>query len=101
MPKGSDRELLAVATFVQLDESDDIVDLYPAIHRRHTSREPFSDETVPDAVLVGLRGAARAEGARLDLPGDWQIETLLELVWDAEHAEELSAGVRERSPAGW
>ncbi|RST17649.1 nitroreductase [Streptomyces sp. WAC05374] len=95
MPEGSDRELLAVTAFVQAGGSDDIAGLYPAVHRRHTSREPFSDETVPDAVLDGLRGAARAEGARLDLPGDWQIETLLELVRDAEHAEELSAGVRE------
>ncbi|QGV77353.1 Acg family FMN-binding oxidoreductase [Streptomyces ficellus] len=95
MPEVTDPELLAVTTFVQSGENNDVADLYPALRRRHTSREPFSDETVPEAVLDGLRGAARAEGARLDLPGDWQIETMLELVWDAEHAEELSPGVRE------
>ncbi|MEU3447514.1 nitroreductase family protein [Streptomyces thermolilacinus] len=95
MPEVTDPELLAVTTFVQSGENNDIADLYPAIRRRHTSREPVSDEAVPEAVLDGLRGAARAEGARLDLPGDWQIETVLELVWDAEHAEKLSPGVRE------
>ncbi|MEU1891208.1 Acg family FMN-binding oxidoreductase [Streptomyces pristinaespiralis] len=95
LPDAMDQEALAVITFVEQDERDDIADLYPAIGRRHTSREPFSDEPVPEALLDGLRGAALAEGARLDLPGDWQVQAVLDLVWDAEHAEHLSPAVRE------
>ncbi|HZF90657.1 MAG TPA: nitroreductase, partial [Streptomyces sp.] len=74
---------------------DDIAGLHPALSRRHTIREPFTDDVVPEAVLDGLRGAARAEGAPLDVAGEWQVETLLDLVWDAERAEELAPGVRE------
>ena len=95
LPDAVDPEALAVITFVENGERDDIADLYPAIGRRHTSREPFSDEAVAEALLDGLRGAALVEGARLDLPGDWQVQAVLDLVWDAEHAEELSPAVRE------
>jgi len=95
LPDPADPETLAVITFAPSDVDDDIAGLYPALSRRHTSREPFTDEAVPEAVLDGLRGAARAEGARLDVAGEWQVETLLDLVWDAERAEELAPGVRE------
>lgn len=95
LPDARDTDALAVITFVPNTGRDDIADLYPAIGRRHTSREPFSDEAVPDALLDGLRGAALSEGARLDLPGDWQAQAVLDLVRDAEHAEELSPAVRE------
>ncbi|MFJ3175317.1 Acg family FMN-binding oxidoreductase [Streptomyces roseus] len=63
--------------------------LYGALRRRHTSRDPFSDEEVPGALLDGLRAAARLEGCRLTVPGDWHIETVLSLVHDAEHREEI------------
>ncbi|WP_156724886.1 Acg family FMN-binding oxidoreductase [Streptomyces apocyni] len=95
MPEATGPETLAMITFVQPVESDEVAELYPAIRRRHTSREPFSDEAVPPALLDGLRGAARAEGARLDLPGDWQVEWIQQLVWDAEFEEGLSQAVRE------
>jgi hypothetical protein len=95
LPDATAPEILAVITFVERREWDDIADLYPAIGRRHTSREPFSDEAVPEALLDGLRGAALSEGARLDLPGDWQLQAVLDLVRDAEHEEELSPAVRE------
>jgi hypothetical protein len=95
LPDAMDPESLAVITFTEGVERDAVADLYPAIDRRRTSREPFSDEAVPEALLDGLRGAALSEGARLDLPGDWQIQAVLDLVWDAEHAEELSPAVRE------
>ncbi|MGW1518968.1 Acg family FMN-binding oxidoreductase [Streptomyces sp. NPDC002287] len=95
LPDPAGPETLAVITFAPSDVEDDIAGLHPALSRRRTSREPFTDETVPEAVLDGLRGAALAEGARLDLAGAWQVETLLDLVRDAERAEELTPGVRE------
>lgn len=95
LPDPMDPGALAVIAFVERRERDDIADLYPAIGRRHTSREPFSDEAVQEALLDGLRGAALSEGARLDLPGDWQLQAVLDLVRDAEHEEELSPAARE------
>ncbi|MEW2632980.1 nitroreductase family protein [Streptomyces sp. NPDC048389] len=95
LPDTADPEALAVITFVENGERDDIADLYPAIGRRRTSREPFRDEAVPEALLDGLRGAALSEGARLDLPGEWQIQAVLDLVRDAEQAEQLSPAVLE------
>ncbi|MEU0085918.1 nitroreductase family protein [Streptomyces sp. NPDC006274] len=95
LPDATAPESLAVTTFVERREWDDIAGLYPAIGRRRTSREPFSDEAVPEALLDGLRGAALSEGARLDLPDDWQLQAVLDLVRDAEHEEELSPAVRE------
>ncbi|GGT07366.1 nitroreductase [Streptomyces kurssanovii] len=86
---------LAVVTFVPAGAQDGIAALYPAIAKRHTSREPFTDETVPQAVLDGLSGAALAEGARLTFPGAWQVQAMLDLVWDAGHEEQLSPEVRE------
>jgi hypothetical protein len=95
LPDPADPRTLARITFAPSGADDDIAALHPALRRRHTSREPFTDEAVPEAVLDGLRGAARAEGARLDVAGAWQVESLLDLVRDAERAEELAPGVRE------
>ncbi|MEU3821520.1 nitroreductase family protein [Streptomyces sp. NPDC030392] len=94
-PDPADPELLAVAGFVPARDRDDIAGLRPAVLRRHTSRVPFSDEPVPEELLDGLRGAAVAEGARLDVADDWRVREVLTAVWDAERAEELSPEVRE------
>ncbi|CAL9337061.1 Acg family FMN-binding oxidoreductase [Streptomyces sp. enrichment culture] len=94
-PDPAEPEVLAVAGFVPARDRADIADLRPAIARRHTNREPFGDEPVPEALLDGLRGAARAEGARLDIADDWRVRELLTAVWDAGHEEELAPGVRE------
>jgi nitroreductase len=59
-------------------------DLYDAIARRHSSRLPFADRPVPDAVLDGLAGAALSEGAELALPGPAECLRLLDLTADAE-----------------
>ncbi|GAA2233890.1 nitroreductase family protein [Kitasatospora cystarginea] len=40
-------------------------DLYPAVAFRHSSRRPFANRDVPEAVLGELIAAARAEGALL------------------------------------
>ncbi|MEU0669402.1 nitroreductase [Streptomyces lavendulocolor] len=98
VPDAAEPETLAVVTFVRPDgeEAEDtgVAELRPAIGRRHTSREPFRDEAVAQPLLDGLRGAARAEGARLDFAGDWQALDLLDLVWEAEHMEEHSPAAR-------
>ncbi|MGV9759704.1 Acg family FMN-binding oxidoreductase [Streptomyces tricolor] len=68
--------------------------LSPAIRRRHSSRLPFRDEAVPAAVLEKLREAAGAEGAQLFFPGAWHVQSLLELVRDAEGREARDPEVR-------
>ncbi|MGW6979683.1 Acg family FMN-binding oxidoreductase [Streptomyces sp. NPDC054932] len=83
-PSGEDHELAA---------------LHSALRRRHTNRFPFDDEPVPDALLDGLRSAARLEGCRLTVPGDWHMETVLDLVRDAEHREDDDPLVRAETSA--
>ncbi len=61
--------------------------LHPAIGRRRSSRAPFSAEPVPEDVRAGPREAARAEGARLLFPDAWHVETVLDLVRNAEERE--------------
>ncbi|WP_228980876.1 nitroreductase family protein [Streptomyces sp. DH12] len=95
LPEDTDPGTPAVITFVPGDEEEGVAGLHPAIGRRRTNREPFGDEAVPQALLDGLRGAARAEGARLEFPDDWQVQQLLDLAWEAEYLEKLSPAVRE------
>ncbi|WNI14336.1 Acg family FMN-binding oxidoreductase [Actinacidiphila sp. ITFR-21] len=59
-------------------------DLYDAVWRRHSSRLPFSGRPVPPAVLTELTEAARAEGARLHLPGPAETARILRLTAEAE-----------------
>ncbi|MBM9624267.1 Acg family FMN-binding oxidoreductase [Streptomyces zhihengii] len=88
-------EVLALVTFEPVAERDAVAGLHRAIALRRTSRTPFSGETVPEPVLEGLRGAATAEGARLDFADDWRVQELLDAVWDAEQSERFAPGVRE------
>ncbi|MFF8289378.1 Acg family FMN-binding oxidoreductase [Streptomyces sp. NPDC016309] len=95
LPDPADPERLAIVGFASADREDEIAGLYPAVRRRRTSREPFSDEPVPRELLDGLAGAALVEGARLAFPDAWQVQAMLDLVWDAEQEERLSPEVRE------
>ncbi|MFI9565919.1 Acg family FMN-binding oxidoreductase [Streptomyces rishiriensis] len=63
---------------------EDLDPLYPAIRRRHTSRQPFTDEAIPQAIRDALSAAALLEGARLLFPDVWHVHMLLSLVRDAE-----------------
>jgi hypothetical protein len=99
LPDPADPQLLAgVALAGPVGPSRDLDALFPAIHRRHTSRLPFADRGIPAAVRDALAEAARTEGAELIFPGAWQVRTLLRLVHDAEgrddqdpaHTEELA-----------
>jgi nitroreductase len=94
LPDPADLELLATVAFTESGGTDAVSDLYPAIDRRRSSREPFTDEPVPDALLDGLSGAARSEGAHLSVLGDWQVEAVVDLSRDAEQKEAMSPEAR-------
>ncbi|MFF9868899.1 Acg family FMN-binding oxidoreductase [Streptomyces sp. NPDC013953] len=95
LPDRSDARVLAELTFVRPVEEEAPDLLYPAISRRRTNREPFTDEPVPPELRDGLSGAARAEGAHLSFPGAWHLDSVLDLIGSAEAAEALAPAVRE------
>lgn len=85
LPDPADPHLLAAVELAgPARPGTDLARLYPAIRRRHTSRHPFSDEEIPPAIRDGLSGAALLEGARLSFPSIWHVQSILELVRDAE-----------------
>ncbi|MGP3948982.1 Acg family FMN-binding oxidoreductase [Streptomyces sp. 7N604] len=85
LPDPADPQLLARVRLTDLAlPRSPLRPLYPAIHHRHTSRDPFSEREIPPAVQDDLRDAAGREGAELVFPGPWHVQTLLELVHDAE-----------------
>ncbi|MFF8864757.1 Acg family FMN-binding oxidoreductase [Streptomyces sp. NPDC015139] len=71
-----------------------LAQLHPAIHRRHCSRLPFTNEELPADVRGRLCTAAGAEDAQLLFPGAWHVRSILELVRDAEGREAVDPGVR-------
>ncbi|MGW6706314.1 Acg family FMN-binding oxidoreductase [Streptomyces sp. NPDC054956] len=92
--------LLATASIDGPEHEDSgLAALHDALRRRHTSRFPFDDEPVPDALMDGLRSAALLEGCRLTVPGDWHMDTVLGLVRDAEHREDIDPLVRAETAA--
>ncbi|MEW2582945.1 Acg family FMN-binding oxidoreductase [Streptomyces virginiae] len=100
LPDDSEPWLLATVAFdAPGGEGHDLAALHDALRRRHTSRHPFSDEPVPDALLDGLRAAARLESCRLTVPSDWHVETLLALLRDAEHREDTDPLARAETAA--
>lgn len=74
---------------------EDLVPLYPTIRRRHTSRRPFTDEPIPEAIKDALSAAALLEGVRLLFPDAWHVHTLLDLVHDAEGRDAMDAAASE------
>lgn len=101
LPEAADPWLLAVVGFTAPAEADlDLAALHPSLRRRHTSRFPFRDEPVPAPILDGLAAAARLEGCRLAVPDPWHAETVLGLVRDAEHREEMDPAVQAET-ASW
>ncbi|MFJ7904696.1 Acg family FMN-binding oxidoreductase [Streptomyces sp. NPDC096198] len=101
LPDPAYPEFLAEAHLCGTGTSDGaLARLSPAIHRRHSSRFPFREETLPPAEQETLRKAALAEGAQLLFPGAWHVQSILELVRDAEDREALAPDVREET-ARW
>ncbi|MEU5439898.1 Acg family FMN-binding oxidoreductase [Streptomyces griseofuscus] len=74
-----------------------LAQLGPAIRRRHSSRLPFRDEEIPGEVRDGLSQAADGEGAQLLFTGAWHVQSILELVRDAEDREALAPDVCEET----
>ena len=65
----------------------DECELAAAIPRRHMSRQPYTDEPVPDPVVKELRGAADREGASLDLVPAWRRGVVVRAVREADIAQ--------------
>lgn len=59
-------------------------DLYPVIGRRHSSRQPFTNRDVPEAVLGELIAAARDEDVVLSLLEEDGVRRVLTLTAEAE-----------------
>jgi nitroreductase len=60
-----------------------VADLYPAIRERRSSRQPFANRDVPEAVLGALMAAARAEDAALAPLEEDGVRQVMELTRDA------------------
>ncbi|MCM3300481.1 nitroreductase family protein [Streptomyces pseudogriseolus] len=67
--------------------------LYPAIPARRTSRQPFEETEIPNAVRAALADAARDEGASLTFPTGWHLQEVLELSQEAEARNLTDHGV--------
>ncbi|KUO06263.1 nitroreductase [Streptomyces caeruleatus] len=78
----------------------DLAALYPAIHQRHSSRYPFEETQIPEAVREALGAAARGEGATLSFPTSWHLRDVLELIQEAE-ARNVTAPDRDQDLAQW
>ncbi|MFF2348681.1 Acg family FMN-binding oxidoreductase [Kitasatospora sp. NPDC058115] len=59
-------------------------DLYPAIAERHSSRRPFTNRDVPEAVAAELIEAARDEGVTLAVLEEAGVRRVLEVTAEAE-----------------
>ncbi|MEV0598904.1 nitroreductase family protein [Streptomyces sp. NPDC050315] len=94
----------ALLATVQLTDSgsgeSDFAALYPAIHQRHSSRFPFEEREVPQAVRTSLIDAARLEGAMLTFPSAWHLREVLELAEQAE-ARNLTDRGSDQDLAQW
>ncbi|MFE9095924.1 Acg family FMN-binding oxidoreductase [Streptomyces sp. NPDC007264] len=90
LPDPDDTQLLATVTLTDTEDPDpELARLFPAVHRRHTSRHPFEDRPVPAAVEEALCEAARQEGTQLVFPEPWHVQSLLEWVEDVEGRDTL------------
>ncbi len=100
LPDPADPWFLATIRLRPLTSAQgDLAPLHPAVRRRHTSRFPFTDEVIPPALLDGLRAAALLEGCRLVVPDAWHTDTLLSLVHDSEHREEMDPALQAETLA--
>lgn len=108
LPDPADPALLATVRLTGSggDESD-LGTLYPAIHQRHSSRFPFEERDIPEAVRTALRDAAGRERASLSFSTGWHLQDVLDLVEEAEARnrtdrgsdEDLAAWTRTGTPS--
>lgn len=96
LPEPWDTELLASVQLAFLGSGEGALDaLYPAIRTRHTSRYPFEETEIPDAVRAALTDAARDEGASLAFPTGRHLQEVLELAREAEVRSLTDHGIGE------
>ncbi|MFG1694075.1 hypothetical protein [Nonomuraea sp. NPDC049309] len=89
----------APASASEASASEEARRLYDLIRVRRTTKGPFADRMIPEAVRAELCAAAALEGARLSFPGERATADLLEHVAaaqaeldrDAEYQAELAA----------
>lgn len=74
--------------------------LFHAIPERHTNRLPFTEHSLPEALLDELREAAQQEGAWLHLATDDERDALADLIWEAEQLQWAEKDFR-RELAEW
>ncbi|MFF2406761.1 Acg family FMN-binding oxidoreductase [Streptomyces sp. NPDC058092] len=90
LPAPSDPAVLATVRFgvrphvPRKPEDEALAALHPAIPDRHTSRYPFDEQPIPEDVRARLTEAARVEGADFTFLVSPHLETVLELIRDAE-----------------
>ncbi|MFE5587583.1 Acg family FMN-binding oxidoreductase [Kitasatospora sp. NPDC056531] len=75
-------------------------DLYPAIAGRHSSRQPFTNRDVPEALVADLITAARDEGVTLTMLEEAEVRRVLALTSEAE-ARIAADVVREAETRRW
>ncbi|MFD7406824.1 Acg family FMN-binding oxidoreductase [Streptomyces sp. NPDC059866] len=96
LPDPRDTELLASVQLTALGSGKGTLGaLYPALRTRHTSRHPFEETEIPDAVRAALADAAHDEGASLTFPTGWHLQEVLELAQEAEARNLTDHGIRE------
>lgn len=96
LPDLADPALLATVQLTGFGSSEsDLAALYPAIHQRHSSRFPFEETEIPEAVRTALSDAAHLEGASLSFATAWHLQEVLELVEEAEARNRTDRGSDE------
>ncbi len=75
-------------------------DLYPAIAGRHSSRHPFANRDVPEALVADLITAAREEGVTLTMLEEDGVRRVLALTSEAE-ARIAADATREAETHSW
>ncbi|MEW2490707.1 nitroreductase family protein [Streptomyces sp. NPDC048411] len=101
LPDPTDPALLAAVQLTGLGSGEsDLGALYPAMHERHSSRFPFEETEIPQAVRTALSDAARLEGTMLTFPSSWHLQEVLELSEEAE-ARNLTDRGSDQDLAQW
>jgi len=96
LPDPADPTLLATVQLTGFGSGEsNLAPLYPAIHQRHSSRFPFEETEIPEAVRTALSDAARLEGASLSFATAWHLQQVLELVEEAEARNRTDPGSDE------